>query len=436
MYFLIVFELTVLLNIAYSYLFLTRKKNVKYSLLIFLINNLIVLIAIVIFNNLFEDDVLNNYVLAVLGFSFIIYISFVFEESFSKKIFSMFSIWLFSNIILILCSYIVGLFDINDYNVYKIISNLFKDFVQVLFIPIIYIYFREPYKNMIKLISNSVINIISIYSVMIFLCIFIYYGKDSNKVISSYSFFYSLIFISIVILSYIIIFIAINSVNKRVELEYKFKIIDTQLNLQKQNYKTLNKAIENYYEFKHDIRHHVFALKAMLDAKNYVEASNYLDKFNNNKIFKEMDSVCENFTIDSILKFYMNIALGYSIDFNVNVNIPQDINIENLDLSVVIGNCIENSIEACNNIIDKNKKYIDVKAEIKGSHFILKIKNSFNGQIKKDEDSIITSKSDQGHGIGLSNVKKITEKYNGYFNIKYDDNEFEIDTILNITNER
>ena len=77
-------------------------------------------------------------------------------------------------------------------------------------------------------------------------------------------------------MSYVIIFIAIWSVNKNMELEYKFKIIDTQIELQKKNYKNLNKSIENYNAFKHDIRHHVLVIKSMIDSKNYIAASEYI----------------------------------------------------------------------------------------------------------------------------------------------------------------
>jgi sensor histidine kinase regulating citrate/malate metabolism len=215
------------------------------------------------------------------------------------------------------------------------------------------------------------------------------------------------------------------------ELEYKFKIIDTQVELQKQNYKNLNKSIENYYALKHDIRHQFLVVKAMIDAKNYIKASEYIGKFTENEIDENIGTLCKNFTVDSILKYYMSIAIKNDIDFQVNLNIPEDINIDKLDLSIVIGNCVKNAIEACGNIMDKRKKYIDIKAEIKGFQLIVKIKNSFNGHVVKEGNVIKTIKTEEGHGIGLSNIRNIVGKYNGYLNIKYDDKEFEVDIIMN-----
>lgn len=419
------------INIAYIHVLLTRKRNIKYTLSVLAINILVSLIGSLLFYIFLKNTVIFDYITSILGFTFIVYIHLVFEESISEKIFTMFTIWLFSNVLLVMCSYIISLFSIKDFNLYKSFSILLRDFIQIGFLFIIYLYFKKPYREMLKLVSNKVINIISIYSIIIFLFLIKNYDITIYKTFNNYKTFNSLLFIIIIILSYVIIFIAISSVNRNIELEYKFKIIDTQVELQKQNYKTLNKSIENYYEFKHDIRHHFLVIKSMLDAKNYIAATEYFDKLNENEIRQNVGVVCKNFTIDSILKHYISITMQYNVDFKVNANIPQDISIDNLDLSIVIGNCVENSIEACNNIVDKSKKFINLKAEIIGSNLVIKIKNSFNGQIKKEGSIIKTSKSGEGHGIGLSNVRKITEKYNGYFTVKYNDNEFEACIVMN-----
>ncbi|MGK0468121.1 MAG: two-component system sensor histidine kinase AgrC [Clostridium sp.] len=248
---------------------------------------------------------------------------------------------------------------------------------------------------MLRLVSNKVINIISLYSILIFIFLVRYYEFCSYNFNDSYGFFNSLLFIIIIILSYIIIFITISSVNRNMELEYKFEIIDTQIELQKQNYIKLNESINKYSAFKHDIRHHILTIKSMMDTENYIAASEYLYEFNESEISQNIGMLCRNFTVDSILKYYIGIATNYKIDFRVEVNIPQDINIDKLDLSIVIGNCVENAIEACNKIIGKSEKYIYIKAEIKGFNLVIKINNSFNGQVIKVGEIIKTSKEMQ-----------------------------------------
>lgn len=421
-----------IINIGYLHLLLTRKRSVKYSVITYATNGLMVLLGTHLCDIFLKETIFYKYIIFILAcINFIIYVFLIFEESISKKIFTMFTVWLFSIIILIISSYIIGLFHIKDFNMYRYLSTVLRTFIQFLMISIIYLYSKSKYNELLKLVTNRVINIISFYSIIIFLFLVNYYEFNANKPINSYGIFNSMMFIIIVSLSYVIIFIAIWSVNRNVELECKFKNIDIQIELQKQNYKTLNNSIESYYAFKHDIRHHLLAIKSMMDAENYIAASEYFDKFSETEICQNVDMLCKNFTVDSILKYYMSIARNNNIEFKVNLNIPENINIDNLDLSIIIGNCVENAIEACNKVIDKSKKYINIKAEIKGFNLLLRINNSFNGQVIKEDKLIKTNKKSQEHGIGLSNVRKIAEKYNGFFDVKYTDSEFQVSIVMN-----
>lgn len=427
-------SLTVLVNIVCMDLLLTRKRSIKSAFFIFIINYLTVRFGEVLAFVFLKGNIFYNHIFLILNFTYIIYIFLVYEESLSIKIFTFISLWLFSNMLLIECSYIVGLFNIKDTNTFRTFSMLLKEFIQILTMPIIYLYFQPKYKEMMRSVSSKVINIISLYNTIIFLFLANYYEFNTNKIITSYGLFNGMMLILIITLTYVIISIVISSVNQKIQSEYKYKLVDAQIELQKQNYKSLNQSIENYNAFKHDVRHHLIAIKLMIDAENYTAASEYMEKFCEIEGTQDIDVLCNNFTIDSILKYYMSNALNYNVDFKVNVNIPQDINIDNFDLAVVIGNCVENAIEACGKIIGKDKKYIDIKAEIKGFNLILIIKNSFNGHVIKEGNIIKTSKKSQKHGIGLSNVRKIAEKYNGFFDVKYTDSEFEVSIIMNFNN--
>lgn len=427
---IISYTFTILIDITFGNLLLTRKRSVKDTSLLFIINYMLFLLGYGIYKTFLIDTSLSLYVPTILGFIFAVYFILAFKESLSKKIFTMFTIRLFSIIILGVSSNVISLFSIKNFNMYKSLTIILRNIIQLMFIPIVYLKFKDNYKKMLKFVSNKFANIITFYSIIIFLFLNNYYkfnpyDNHSNEILNS------LFFIFIIILSYIIIFMAIYYANRNIELEYKFNIIGPQIELQKQNYKTLSKSLESYYAFKHDIRHHLLTIKSLIDTKNYAAASEYLKKFNETEIGQNIGTLCKNFTVDSILKYYMNIALKNNIDFKVNANIPQDINIDDLELSVVIGNCVENAIEACNNITYGGKKYINVKAEIKGSQLVIKIINSFNGQVIEEGNVIKTSKSGEEHGIGLSNVRNIVQKYKGYFNVKHDDKEFEVHIIMN-----
>lgn len=128
----------------------------------------------------------------------------------------------------------------------------------------------------------------------------------------------------------------------------------------------------------------------------------------------------------------MSIALKKDIEFKTKLTIPKEININNLDLCVVLGNCLENAIDACDRIIDSRKKYIYFQSQILGSHIVFKITNSFNGEILKFDKGLLSTKEKRGHGIGLVNVQNTVNKYKGSLDFKYSDNEFGVDIVMNI----
>ena len=95
---------------------------------------------------------------------------------------------------------------------------------------------------------------------------------------------------------------------------------------------------------------------------------------------------------------------------------------------------MDNAIEACEKIdINGQDRYIKIKSIIKGRSLFINIKNSNSGEVYKDGSRFLTSKKDKiNHGIGITNVKRTIEKYNGSMKIDYSDKYFNVSIIVNI----
>jgi two-component system, LytTR family, sensor histidine kinase AgrC len=168
--FIISNSLILFINLVYIHLLLTQKRSIKYTSFVFIISYLGVVLVGYFLLKYFQKDVVNyKYLLYILASSIIIYIYLVYEESLAKKIFTLITMWLFSNVILIICSNIINLFFLEKVNLYIFPFSLSRIFIELIFFPIIYLYLRGPYKKMLKLVSNKVINIMSFYSIIIFL---------------------------------------------------------------------------------------------------------------------------------------------------------------------------------------------------------------------------------------------------------------------------
>jgi len=409
---------------------LTRKKPRLHCLFIFLFTITLTLAIGSLAKQSIQDLFLLKYIYYLIVFlTSFAYIYLVFKESISKKIFTLFSVWLFSIVVLYIATLIAGMFDEKHaQNLIFILRTCFMFFILLA----LHLGLNKSYINALGVVSNRTISFMSLYPIAAFLLLIGSYGASIGSFKNFNSIFEILFFVSFVMLGYLLVFVGIISSSKIVSLQYNYKIIENQIDLQRQNYKTLNESLEQLHAVKHDMRHHFSAIKAMLDEHKYSQATEYIEQFNQNELSNNISSVCQNFTADSIIKYYISVANSKDIDFIPNLIIPEDIGINSLDLCVVLGNCLENAIEACEKLEANQKKFIKFSSQIVNSHIVFTIINRFEGKIIKNGDMIQSTKKGEFHGIGFSSVKETVNKYKGNLDIKYSADEFEVDIIMNI----
>lgn len=97
---------------------------------------------------------------------------------------------------------------------------------------------------------------------------------------------------------------------------------------------------------------------------------------------------------------------------------PAEYAVSDVDMVCVLGNLIDNAIEACEK---QTSKYIEVDINEVKKMILIKIVNSYNGE--KIDTSVTSKKEKTMHGIGIKNVKKIVAKYKGAYDMECEDDE-------------
>ena len=114
---------------------------------------------------------------------------------------------------------------------------------------------------------------------------------------------------------------------------------------------------------------------------------------------------------------------------NINVSIPSGLSFPSFDLTVILGNLIDNALEAVA-FVDEDP-FIDFRINCSKGLMIIKISNPYKIAVNMENGKIITSKKDTAnHGIGLKSVKEALNKYNGITKIETDQNIFTITAAL------
>jgi len=189
----------------------------------------------------------------------------------------------------------------------------------------------------------------------------------------------------------------------------------------------MHESAERMKSFKHDIELHLTALKDYT-AGNKV-ANDYLGRLLGDIEKSEVYSDTGNLPFDSIINYKLRNAEHDGIKLDIGLFIPPIINVEVADIVVILGNLLDNALEAVEKA-DKKIIMLNIKYD-KGGLFI-KTNNSFDGEVEYlDDDCVIaTSKGEDGHGYGLKNVKKAVEKYGGHMHVDYDDGVFSVGVFL------
>lgn len=180
-------------------------------------------------------------------------------------------------------------------------------------------------------------------------------------------------------------------------------------------------------KFKHDFLNYEIGLKSYLENKDCDGAISYLNSLSDN--FGNSENIIEtgNAALDAILSAKKAIAESKGISFTTQIQIPQKVDIEPIDMCIIFGNAIDNAIEACEKIKDKSKK-IDLTLICQDKRVFCKITNTI---AERPNNIFKTSKSDtQNHGFGLDNIKTSLAKYNSEPTITQTNDEFIIKFII------
>ena len=176
---------------------------------------------------------------------------------------------------------------------------------------------------------------------------------------------------------------------------------------------------------RHDLKNFYTAILAMLSSGDVAEAESKISDELNLLSNKENTINTNHPAIDAVIQSKIDVCndIGITTDFKFRYN--QSINVDEIELAVIIGNLLDNAIEACMKI--DNERWIKGFISVADDEITISILNSTNGESK----DLKTNKPDKvNHGIGLKSVNELVNKYNGQSSYSFDSNEFKAFVVL------
>jgi signal transduction histidine kinase len=191
--------------------------------------------------------------------------------------------------------------------------------------------------------------------------------------------------------------------------------------------KLMDQSTKALKALKHDMKNHLTVLRDIYSKEKSEESEVYFEKIINEIEGKEF-SQSGNFIIDSMINFKLGQLRNNGIQVSLDVNVPQELNISTYDLTVILGNLLDNAITA---IKKADKKLLDLNISCSMGNLIIIIKNTHNNILEIENNELSTTKKDkENHGIGIPSIKKSLENYDGEIIIEYTETVFSVSVII------
>ena len=216
---------------------------------------------------------------------------------------------------------------------------------------------------------------------------------------------------------------------KKSQLKQEKEILDLLYKTQQEQYKLSRENIALINQKCHDLKHQIRALRTA----NKEELDKYLGEIEDSVQIYEAIVKTGNDVFDTILTEKSLYCKKHGIQVTCVADGSQLGFIDTIDLYAILGNAMDNAIEAVEKFKEKEKRQIDVMIYRQHNFLVMNIMNPMPEQLMYEEDIPITTKKDKmSHGFGLRSIRQILKKYEGFLNVSEDDGCFSLKMLIPI----
>lgn len=196
---------------------------------------------------------------------------------------------------------------------------------------------------------------------------------------------------------------------------FDFRTEQFRTELMEHQYGEIRSVYMDMRGWRHDYHNHMQVMKAQLALGNLEEIREYLDKLE-----QELDRVdtfvrSGNLMVDAILNSKLTLARRQVVAVNCKVKVPERLSVEDVDLCVILGNLLDNALEACA-LVEKESRFLRIYMTVNKSQLYLSVQNAAKEEPDFEARNYITRKRGN-HGLGMKRVQTAVEKYSGYLHL-------------------
>ncbi len=352
----------------------------------------------------------------------------LYEGQFKKKIITIFFVSVFQMIAEFVADIIIVFVNGvgNNQSVY-IMGYIISKIIFFIFIRIS-IHFNKR-KNEYNMGNKTFMSILFVPALCIFIVgLFVLSSPDK----SNYTYYDVLFYIVILIINYLTV-IQYDDVQKMLYLNNRNALLEKQKMYYIQQYEQTKKMWDLMSSMRHNMKNEYISQSILLKDKEYDKLNELYYKRIGELEASKVISVSGNVYIDTIVNYKVSMIREMEADFECKIIVPSKLNIDSEDIILVLGNLLDNVIDAFDNeiLLKKSGRLVIVYEK---SNLYIEIKNTYKGDRKKNRNGeyITTKKIKEMHGLGIKSVNSVVKKYDGYMKIEENNNIFSVNVLLQI----
>lgn len=244
--------------------------------------------------------------------------------------------------------------------------------------------------------------------------------KINNRMQEVYLTISSIVLVLFIILAFVFMYMVY--LKKQLEVENKFT--SKCIELQKLYYEKIIDKDENLRRFRHDITKHIGVMYTLCNNNNMEQLKEYINnmgvKYYENTIRINSGNIIADYFINQTI---IELKKDGDVNFELIGRFPHELKVSNSDLCILIGNAMDNALEALKKVKEDRSLVVIIK-NIQ-NHLFLSIANTV---FDANNINITTTKRNKNyHGYGIGNMIKVIEYYQGDIKFYIKDNMFVVD---------
>lgn len=229
---------------------------------------------------------------------------------------------------------------------------------------------------------------------------------------------YSLMSVVILLIINVLVFYVYIKLADDLQAKRMNVVYEQQLELCERHQEETEISMLQMRDVRHSMRNHFISILAYAERGECGEIIRFVDDvIEDGKL--EWSGIVNtgNIVMDSLVGYWERMAEQEGIEFRSELSIPMEMPFKGADISLILGNLLENAVEGAGKA--EKKKYIRLKIKYDKRNLLIIVENSYKGKLVKGTgEELRTTKTDAAnHGIGLSSVRRAVGKYHGTVSI-------------------